>query len=265
MTDSYLPYVQGREIEWLELNLLKSNMPLSKSTVMSLANDVDENDVDSWFSELIDRGYDLELCIYEQRGNTIYPLYRWDSIPEYFLCLYFCYFGASKDKIGTKLFERISSIALKNYIGGEIKTFGFPSDTNLNRFLDEVAPLCFEQRGILAHPDYKDDGVDVLCYKNFGDSRSGNMYVLLQCAAGINWTSKSPINLTRWVRYIYWPQSNLLTSIATTEYIQKSSWVKRVDDYGLLLDRCRVTNWYSKMIDNDLRNEVIDWCNDKKI
>jgi len=260
MKPDFLPYVQGREIEWLELNLLKSNLPLSKSTVLSMLPDPDEDSVDSWFSELIERGYELSTPYYSLIGNTLSPIYSWEVVPEYFLCLYFSYNGAANDKIGTKLFERISGIALQNFIGGGISTFGFPSDKNLNEFLDYIAPLCFEKRGIQANADYKDDGVDVLCYKNFGDERSGNMYVLLQCAAGINWAGKKPISLTRWLRYIYWASTNVITSLSTTDYVNKRAWEKRTDDFGLLIDRCRVINWYSKIVDGALRQEVIDWC-----
>ncbi len=266
------PYIEGSEVEWIELNLLRHSQPISKATIIAQIPQPDDTDdfneileerVDSWLSELVDRNYNLATSFYELKGNTIYPNYSWLEYPEYFLCLYFSYAGASKDPIGTKLFERISANTIKNFIGGEIFTFGFPSTKNLNEFLDEVAPVCFEERGSRANNDYKDDGVDVLCYKSFDDNKSSNLYVLLQCAAGNNWKNKSPIHVERWTRYIQWSSRNILTSISTTDYVSERQWPKSASDYGILLDRNRIINWYIKSIDVILRKEVIIWCSDK--
>ncbi len=259
----YFPYSEGMEIEWLELNLLKSGRPLSKSTVISLLTDPDENAIDSWFSELVDRNYDFPEPYYKLRGNTLVPLKAWVDIPEYFLCLYFTFSGAYADKIGTELFERISGVAIKNFIGGEIFSLGFPSGNNLNAELDRLAPLCFEDRGRQAHHDYKDDGVDIICYKTFGDNKSSNLYVLLQCAAGLNWKAKKTINMDNWVQYIFWATKNIVTSLSTTEYVKDRQWEKSASVYGILMDRNRILNWYSKSIDKNLRKEVQIWCTEK--
>lgn len=272
MIPTYFPFTQGREVEWIELNLLKNNLPISKSTIISFVPQIDDtNDaderieelVDSWISELMLRNFSYPIPLYEQKGNTIYPIASLKDFPEYFLCLYFSYAGASNDTVGTKLFERISAIAIKNFIGGDVFTFGFPSTKNLNDFLNDVETVTFEKRGVMANNDYKDDGVDVLCYKKFEDNRSSNLYVLLQCAAGVNWKSKKPIHIERWITYILWSSRNVLTSISTTEYVNQRQWPKSASDYGILLDRTRILNWYSKSIDNVLRAEVISWCASK--
>lgn len=272
MIPSFFPFTEGKEIEWIELNLLKNSQPISKSTIISLIPQPDDDDdlsevmeslIDSWFSELIDRNYNLPTSFYELKGNTIYPNYSWMEYPEYFLCLYFSYAGASHDPNGTKLFERISANTIKNFIGGEIFTFGFPSNKNLNDFLNDVVPVCYEERGVRANNDYKDDGVDVLCYKTFDDNKSSNLYVLLQCAAGNNWKSKRPIHIGRWTTYLLWSSNNILTSISTTDYVSTRQWSKSASDFGILLDRNRILSWYIKSIDIILRREVIIWCSDK--
>ena len=48
---SYIDFKSGREIEWLELNLLKTKMPLSKAKICSLSGE-DEVVVDEWISIL---------------------------------------------------------------------------------------------------------------------------------------------------------------------------------------------------------------------
>ncbi|GEP49829.1 hypothetical protein FNO01nite_05010 [Flavobacterium noncentrifugens] len=259
MTD-YIPFKDGKEIEWLELNLLKTGRPMSKAIITSLSNDKEEEIVTSWISELMLRSSILNEPYYEFNGGTISPLLNWEKIPEYFLCLYFDYFGASGNLNGTKLFEKISAIALQNFIGGEIYTLGFPSAMNLNSYLDEIADKCNEKRGIQAHSDYKDDGVDVICYKTLGDKRSSNLYVLLQCAAGIHWNKKKSIELDRWCTYIFWYRKNIITSISTVEYIQEDKWQKNTSDYGMILDRTRINNLYYNNIDSTLQKEVSEWC-----
>jgi hypothetical protein len=261
MDDDFLPHVLGKEIEWLELNLLKNNRPISKSTILTILSDNDEETVDSWISELDLRNSMLSSPYYEIVGNVITPLISWQDCPEYYLCLHFAHYGASKDFVGTKLFERISAIAIKNYIGGEVFTLGFPNAGNLNTFLDDIALKCFEQRGRAANSDYKDDGVDVICYKNFNDSRSSNLYILLQCAAGVHWKTKKTIELDRWTQYIYWTRKNIITSLSTSEHVKKKQWEKSSTEYGILMDRTRINNWYLNRIDQDIRDDAIEWYN----
>jgi hypothetical protein len=262
MDDDFLPHSLGKEIEWIELNLLRKFTSISKSTILSILQDTaDEDTVDSWISELELRNSMLTKPYYEFEGNTITPLLSWQDCPEYYLCLHFACYGASKDTVGTRLFERISAIALKNFIGGEVYALGFPNEGNLNTHLDEIALKCFETRGMQANSDYKDDGVDVICYKSFNDNKSSNLYVLLQCAAGIHWKTKKTIELDRWSQYIYWTRKNIITSISTAEHVKKSQWEKSATDFGIIMDRTRINNWYINAIDADIRNEAIDWYN----
>lgn len=262
---------KGREIEWLELNLLLSGRPMSKSQVSKLINaeeedsieesDIKEYDVDSMFLELERRITYYKQKLYKIERNIITPLKNYKEIPEYFLCVFFAYFGASNNSEGTKLFELISGKALKNFLNGEVKILGFPENTNLNTFLDETAKICYEERGKRANTDYKDDGVDVIGYKLFDDERGGNLYVLLQCAAGVNWTTKKRISLNRWTNYILWYGECILSSISTTEFVKKKDWDKRTSDYGMLIDRLRIYNTlYSSEIDNEIRKNTLAWC-----
>ena len=256
----YIGFKTGREIEWLELNLLKDKRPLSKSLICSLSGE-DETIVDEWISVLESRVHLYKNPIYTISNNRIIPNFSWDEVPEYFLCLFYAYNGANDNSGGTNLFERISGEALKNFINGEIFTLGFPVKMGFNDNLNEVSKLCNEIRGQRANSNYKDDGVDVVGYKSFNDNRGSNLYVLLQCAAGKHWTAKKPIIINRWDKYILWYRENIIQSISTVDYVEKKNWEKNASTFGMLLDRLRIYNFlYEKNVNADLRKDVKTWC-----
>lgn len=257
----YISFKKGKEIEWLELNLLRTNRPMSKSLITDLATGIEEEEIDSWLNELKNRSYSYSNPFYEVQRNRISPLLTWEQIPEYYLCVYYSFFGAADASNGTKLFEKISAQALKNFIDGEVYALGFPEGKGLNSYLDEIAKLCNEQRGMPANGSYKDDGVDVVGYKLFADNRSANLYVLLQCAAGIHWKTKKKIELNRWTNYIIWFPENIISSISTVDYVTTKEWEKQASSFGLLLDRVRIYNsLYKTSIDENLRKDVLEWC-----
>ena len=261
-----IEFKKGREIDWLELNLLRTGEGISKSLITTLANDYfDESDlereVDGWLRELEHRNSLYSKPFYKVENNKIIPLVTWQEIPEYYLCVYYSFFGASDNTNGTKLFEKISAQSLKNFIDGIVYTLGFPEGKGLNDYLDEFVGLCFEKRGILANSDYKDDGVDVIGLKLFNDNRGANIYVLLQCAAGVHWKQKDPINIGRWNKYILWYQECIVSSISTVNYVDKRSWEKQSSKFGMLIDRVRIYNsLYKYDVEHALRAETISWA-----
>ena len=230
--------------------------------ILSLAITADEEEVDSWLNELKSRVIHFNEPFYYISSNRIIPLKSWKEIPEYFLCIYYSFYGAGDHTNGTKLFENISANALKNFLNGEVYALGFPAGKGLNAYLAELAEFCCEKINLPAHHDYKDDRVDVIGYKLFNDGRPANMYVLLQCAAGQNWRNKQKIELNRWTNYIIWYRETIILSISTVDYVERDEWDKYASDYGMLIDRLRIYNTlYDREIKADLREDVIDWCN----
>ncbi len=257
----YLEFKKGREIEWLELNILRSGEGMSKSLITSLADGASEEEIDSWIREMEFRNSMYTNPYFMVEHNKITPLKIWSDFPEYYLCVYYSYFGAADASIGTKLFEKISAEALKNFIDGDVYSLGFPAGKGLNAYLDDFIKLCYEQRGVQANPDYKDDGVDVIGFKLFNDSRSANLYVLLQCAAGIHWKTKKKIEINRWTNYIFWYPECVISSISTVDYVSQREWVKHNSSFGMLIDRVRIYNTLYKLeVEVTLRNETLAWA-----
>lgn len=260
----FLGIKDGKEIESIELNLLVNTRSLSKSQIVDISNGLDESVVDDLITKFQLRSSLYFDKLYEVKNNRIISKHTWKEIPEYFLCLYYSYYGANDNSGGTELFERISAEALKNLINGEVLNLGFPSGKGFNQNLDEIAKICFEERGKPAPGSYKDDGVDVVAYKSFGDFRSSNLYVLLQCAAGIHWKSKKQIPMNRWTQYIFWVTNNIIESISTVEFVEEKEWQKHTTTYGMLIDRLRIYNFlYNSNINSQLRLETKAWSNNK--
>jgi len=264
MMDNYLGLKIGKEIESIELNIFAKEVSLSKAEILNLSDELDEDQVDTILTKLEWRASLYTSPIFSVENNRVTPFTSWRDVPEYFLCLYYSYFGANDNSGGTSLFEKISAQSLKNFLGGEIVELGFPVGTNLNESLDQITEACNEERGRPAHSDYKDDGVDVVGYKSFGDGKSSNLYVLMQCAAGIHWTQKKSIPIDRWVQYIFWINKNIVESISTVDFVEKRDWEKRATTYGMLIDRLRIYNFlYISDVDQDLRDNTIAWCETK--
>lgn len=260
----YIDFKPGKEIEWLELNSLLTNQPLSKSLIYRLSGNENESEVDAWLSEIGNRATIYNDSPYIIDNNRIIPQKSWDEIPEYFLCLYYSFSGANDYSGGTKLFEKISGEALKNFLNGNIYTLGFPADKGFNEYLNDISNICHENRLMPADSSYKDDGVDVVGYKLFEDNRPGNLYILLQCAAGKHWKQKKPIALNRWTNYILWYPENIIQSISTVDFVDEKNWHKNSSTFGMLIDRIRIFNYlYKREVDTDLRTEVLEWCRTK--
>ncbi len=264
MPSDLISLKSGKEIESIELNLLINANPLSKSKIVGLGDSIDEDEVDELITKFELRSALYQNPIYSISNNRISSNFTWREIPEYFLCLYYSYFGAEDKTGGTGLFERISAQALRNFISGEVIALGFPASVGFNENLDMIARACNEERGKPANSAYKDDGVDVVAYKSFLDNRSSNLYILQQCAAGIHWTQKKTIPIARWLQYIFWAQDNITLSMATSEFVENKDWQKKTTTYGILLDRLRIYNFlYREAVDSALRGETLEWCRRK--
>lgn len=256
----YLDFKKGKEIEWLELNILRTGEGMSKALISHLAEGIEEEEIDSWLNELRSRVSLYVKPYYKIKNNKLIPLCTWKEIPEYYLCVYYSYNGADDNSGGTKLFEKISAQSLKNFIDGDVYTLGFPEGKGLNAYLDEFVNLCFETRGVNADGSYKDDGVDVIGFKLFDDMRSANLYILLQCAAGIHWKAKKKIELNRWTKYIFWYPECIISSISTVDFVSQKQWEKLSSSFGMLIDRVRIYNsLYNAVTNKELTTEIIYW------
>ena len=263
--------------DWAELNVVYNFTSLSKAKLVSLLehNGYDKDtdyEGDALFDSILQELEKRQLLYgnnppYDVSKGIIIPLINWTDFPEYLLCLIFSYWGAANSHAGTKLFEHISDIALKNYLNGETIILGFPNIENLPSQLDNLATLLIEERGAKNPPVHaKDRGIDVIGWKSFSDGRKGQIIVLMQCAAGRNWNLKKQILIDVWSQYINWNFYTTIPSMSITEILPIKKWSDATETYGIIFDRARIyKNLYTPntSIEENLRAGVIQWCSEK--
>jgi hypothetical protein len=94
-------------------------------------------------------------------------------------------------------FQICACLAAGGYVSGEVSSFGFPRATS-DAFLPALR-AAFERFGVgqvrteipEGFPSLKDGGIDVIAWRNHPDHMPGKLYLLGQCASGVNWKSKS--------------------------------------------------------------------------
>ncbi len=258
--------------DWVELYVITENKSISKMKVQNLFDEdgIDlESKMDDVLGELARR-----IQLYgpkspvEVSGVTIRPRIKWRANPLYTLCLIFSTYGVqTRGDVGTRLFEQIGNVLLKEFFRSETYHLGFPVGAALNTSLDSVAGLMHETRGgITPHYDEKDSAVDVISWTPFNDVRSSQIIILAQCGAGDDWKEKSPISLPTWNHYINWNYETTVPSMITTQIVNPDKWRKYADKFGVLIDRARLYRIHadcSKRIPKDLLTETAAWCEAK--
>ncbi|MBK9628325.1 MAG: hypothetical protein IPO56_11660 [Flavobacteriales bacterium] len=103
-----VPYKLGKEVEWIELNMLCTGQPLSKASLITTSGQ-NEEDVDDWLAELEFRIQAMGPAIapYRITNGRVVSTKTWADVPEYLLCVHYAYRGAADRTNGTKLFEDI--------------------------------------------------------------------------------------------------------------------------------------------------------------
>lgn len=261
----------GAIADWIELLVFRSGKTISKtkisSLVRSLSDEVPEDKIDSAIIELERRiqlyGIDSPFIVSK---NLVTPKKDWGELPEYAMCLLFSLYGAEKAGEGTKLFERMCCVALKNYLSGEAITLGFPNEKSLSETIVSLVKDLNEPPGGKEPTVHdKDRGVDVVGWKSHGDKRNSQIVVLLQCAAGLHWRTKKRVPVNSWRQYIHWGVDPI-PGIGITKIVESEKWDQDVADYELIFDRARLFKHYYSHLDKDdrLRAQVNKWC-DKRI
>lgn len=169
-----------------------------------------------------------------------------------------------------KLFERLSTSVLKEYLSGEAINFGVSREEPIPKgFSDGIEYVCEklkEIRGTLeSYTSWtKDDGVDVIAWRPFGDERSGKVIILVQCASGGDWTNKvNEIGIDLWQDHIRCAVEPIKALAFPFVCLDKTQW-RRLSRKGpgILLDRLRITSMFMSVSNpsSDLQTQLKVWC-----
>lgn len=277
--------------DWLEASILFSDSELSRADIVDI---LIENNIyntqdfaDEWVSMAWGELKRRQISIgngspYNVDPNRITSKASWNDMPAYSFFLVLSLVNnysnlgklwKTKFKSGYneqgELFELLTKESLeKQFPGWTFYHTGWSqsSPRKLSRIVDEIVLRLGELKGDLkkwSSADAKDAGLDLLCYKLFGDNRSGMPVYLLQCASGEDWTTKfhTP-NLLIWTKVITFaarPKKAFATPFAVEDK-DFCKYCNLVD--GPLLDRYRLLipykenkNWLS----SQLNSRIIKW------
>ena len=195
-------------------------------------------------------------------GNYIQCTDDWRQYPEYVFCLCLSYFGAPDrsqrpPEHPRRLFEHLATHAAGAYLGegGAAVRFGAPRDAAVfpSNFMAAVAKVCGTSMMGEGSPRArrnacraKDDGVDVIAWRDFPDRAEGKLLLFGNCASGRDWRQKvfelSPRTFcNKWISPE--PPSKILRSMFSPHRVPRDEWCDRISEVGLLFDRCRLAYW----------------------
>ena len=185
----------------------------------------------------------------------------WKTKPYQLMCLIFTLegnghvTGYTSSESGT-LFEKVIKESTKSFFRGDAYVFGYPNES-LKGFSENLSDIDFLNA---MHPDYNDNGLDVLGTGPFNDGRNNDLSIIIQCAAGGNWKGKTnDVNIDEWVTYLKF--SVVPTKgFAVPNIMDARDIYKRSKRMGLLIDRPRI---YKSLLTKDfstIQSEIENWC-----
>lgn len=267
----------NRIADWIELQIISSSSPISKSKILSILQKddlaVSEEDIDSSILEL-ERRLTLYGSIkpFKIKGNNILPNFDWRKFPEFTLCLHYSTYGVGKTEkgrkrdMGTKLFEDITKSCIENYLHATAYLFRFPSKISFKTQLDNFANEIKENRFENPNPHDKDRDVDLIVYKQLDDIRDNCILFFVQCAAGKNWDEKKAVAIESYRRYMSFSLKATISSLAITQVVDLNDWRNACDDYGIIIDRARLFRIFStnkNIISKKLNQDIMTWCKEQ--
>jgi hypothetical protein len=200
---------------------------------------------------------------------------NWKDYPAYaFMLILACiaYYPGIRTKRSTwirapKLFEYIANYAVEAYVAGKAVNIGHPRERKVPRPFGKCLEHISNQtrEGLVSPPRFrlgiKDGNVDTIGWRPFNDERSGQVVILIQCAAGSDWQNKAnDVSLREWRDYIDWMVEPLKGFAFPFVCLDSEQWRIISDRGGILLDRLRLASFFQGNHDLNLRKELVTWC-----
>jgi hypothetical protein len=253
--------------DWAEWYVAHSQDTLSKtalSSQLALTLSLDDDGAD-----ILVESVWLELRLREHlygpnapikvAGRVLKSRLSWLDKPHYLACLIFSLTGnGTQTTVAGQLFEEVSAVAVKHYIGGECVICGFPTPL-------KVADLAARtgERFIREFPSHrKDRNLDLMAWRPFGDARPGQLIVLVQCAAGRNWKHKTKeLAVEAWKKLIQFHVAPVRGFTMPYIISDVSEFEEHSTDAGLILDRIRIYRCTNGVVlDTELKKRLTTWC-----
>lgn len=216
---------------------------------------------DAAFSELASRSLHCgpERYPYELSDQVVQVRHGNPESSPYIFMLLLKYFGIGagpRNIKGASVFEELSALAGKNYLGGaaagaRASHFGFPRRIGPRGFRPALDALCRELKEGGGSKDgptvrqQKDAKLDLVVWKPFPDERIGRIIAFGQCAAGGNYQDKAT-ELSPRQFYQRWMWAPLRTEPLVFFFVPRCMPEDGADHISalgstILFDRCRIS------------------------
>jgi len=260
--------------DWVELAAATTEQVLSKARICRLIEQQTGGEPDEAFLSDVWGQLGARGKLYVHPPFKIDPLSvetcaDFNAKIPYMACLLMSLVGVGRTRREiTKLFERMTAIAVKKYLQGEAVVFGWPVDSgkrsSIKERVRELSGRLNERFVESPRAEYKDRGVDVVGWKPFGEGRSSQIVILLQCAAGQDWRSKTTeLPIGSWEQYIHWSRDPV-TAFAVPCIISDVLWHDISREAGILFDRVRIINLlYQETLERSLERELARWIREE--
>lgn len=249
----YLSILEG-EFDFNEIPLDENDKPVVE--IKDVASVLEERS--KWYGDKV------PFLVSRDKIERIVNEDKLDNYNHYLFCLYYALYGGSENKKASDIFELITDVALKKYVGTEdsiLTSFSASSDRTMKEKIHSIIHGTKENIGNI---DYmpkksKDGGIDIVTYKSL-DNRGNQIVVLTDATIGKNWMNKclAP-KLESWKEYIFFKVCPI-TCVSTVHIIDKDSIHNQSKGKGLLMDRTRIFKFYQ--IDNEINALLLNWKNE---
>jgi hypothetical protein len=197
----------------------------------------------------------------------------WKQYTPYVFCLLLSYCDDAQKKIrGIRhevMFEHLSCLAAKKYLGGEVVRFGSPRDTLPSGFIKALTNVCgavgeWSCTHVGRTLRTKDAGLDLVAWKHFPDRQIGKLILFGHCASGANWDEQinelQPNDFCS--RWLGGDISPIVKSFFIPHRIQPEVFEDRAISAKLFFDRCRIAYWVTNEEFEKIPNgvAVVQWC-----
>jgi hypothetical protein len=269
--------------DWLELSALLSpdfnssrgdlESALVAGAIFDDRPDDQEAALVNVFAEIARRAQFVAAYPFLVKAGVLTCAEPWDDKSSYVFCLCLSYKGAANIK-GAKIyprriFELLSAQAVEKFISGTSYRFGSPRlPPAERRFKGAINQLCglmkeggpFSDEPIL---DHKDDGVDIVAWREELDQLSGKLLIFGACASGDDWDKKLGELMPKefcetWMQRT--PVSHPLKAFFVPHRLNLARWDYAARRAGIFFDRCRICKLIPILPDGGRFGDGLIWA-----
>jgi hypothetical protein len=273
--------------DWLELHVLAS--PDRNSSYVDLERTlrregiIPDDDDESMERQLQDVSVELERRAIA--AGRAYPFALTersvvlkdtvDRYVPYIFCLCLSFFAdqvSNRRPYPRRMFEYLSCEAARNFVGGEVIRFGFPRQPQdlppeFDLAVDELCKRIKEGTQFRKRrtSSSKDDGLDVIAWRDFPDQADGKLLLVGNCASGKDWNVKlTELNPSGFCEKWMFEtpvsiRAGLVKAFFVPRRIKLSNWKDTSRDAGVIFDRCRIAYWASAKDELESKQEYLKW------